>query len=134
MMPNDEHATGHLHVFCVNRSAAFLEFLLDLLQEEHFVVTTTNSHATAFVQIAVAMPHLVIFDVPPGDDESLELLKRISTDESTKLIPLLITSTDPATIDRINAEPALYRPQQCLVKPFDVAELLSAISSLVRPI
>jgi DNA-binding response OmpR family regulator len=120
------------HIFCVNRSPAFLELLAELLQEEHYAVSTTTHHETAFAQILVGCPALVIIDLVSGDEDAWRLLARLSTDPATQSIPLLATSTDPRLIARAEAEPDLYRPDRFLIKPFDIAELLVTVATLLR--
>jgi DNA-binding response OmpR family regulator len=132
MASGSPNGTARSHVFCVNRSPAFLELLADLLEEERYAVSTTTHHETAFAQILAARPDAVIVDVVAWDDDAWQLLQRLSTDAATAAIPLVATSTDPAVVERAQAQPARYRPDRCLVKPFDLWALVDALDSLLR--
>ena len=44
------------HIFVVNGSADFLDVVRELLQDEHYNVTTTNFVPQTFQQIEIARP------------------------------------------------------------------------------
>src|SRR5918997_38615 len=75
------------HVFCVNGSAAFLEFVRSLLEEELYNVTTTNFVPATFEQINALHPALMIIDIEVGKRAGWDLLDQLRQDAKTNDIP-----------------------------------------------
>jgi CheY-like chemotaxis protein len=55
------------HIFVVNGSAAFLDVVRELLQDERYNVTTTNFVPQTFKQIEISRPSLLIVDLIHGE-------------------------------------------------------------------
>ncbi|MBI3967629.1 MAG: response regulator transcription factor [Chloroflexi bacterium] len=122
---------GRQHIFCVNSDPPFLDLLRELLQDERYNVTTTNFVPQTFDQIASLQPALLIVDLVVFQQAGWDLLERLRADATTHRIPVIITSTNPPLLKRAQADPARYGGPSSLVVPFDVADLLAAVDSLI---
>jgi CheY-like chemotaxis protein len=120
------------HVFCVNGSAAFLEFVRVLLEEESYNITTTNFVPGTFDQIVALDPNLLIIDLEVGRRAGFELLERMHHEACTKDIPTIVVSTDRNLLDEAReSTPDLHSVTQFIRKPFDIDELLGAVHGLI---
>lgn len=122
---------GRKHVFCVNGSSAFLEFVRMLLEEEQYNVTTTNFVPTTFEQISALRPDLLIVDLEVGKRAGWDLLERLKLAAETNAIPLIIVSTDQHLLDRARGDANRFGGSQFIGKPFDIDELLGAVHTLI---
>lgn len=119
------------HVFCVNGSSAFLEFVRTLLEEESYNVTTTNFIPSTFTQIAAIHPDLLIIDLEVGKRAGWNLLEQLQADVLTNDIPAIIVSTDQRLLDHARADEPRYGGEFYIVKPFDIDDLLGAVHTLI---
>lgn len=126
----EQQQMARKHVFAVNASREFLDFLRELLQDEGYNVTTTNFAPHTFDQIAALRPDLIVLDVATGREAGWDLLEHLQREAITNQIPIIITSTDQRSLDRTQGDQARYGSQYYLVKPFDVGALMEAIRSL----
>lgn len=119
------------HVFCVNGSAAFLEFVRVLLEEENYNITTTNFVPGTFDQIIALDPNLLIIDLEVGRRAGFDLLARIHDEARTTSIPSIIVSTDSRLLDEARLASVLNSVTRFIGKPFDIEELLGAVQELI---
>ena len=119
------------HVFAIDGSPDFLNFIRDPFQEEGHNVTTTNYVPTSFAQIETAHPDAVIVDIVIGQEEGWELLEQLGADADTAGIPVLVVSTDPRLLTRAQEQAARYGTHRYLEKPFDVNALLTHIEEMI---
>ena len=119
------------HVYIVNGSSAFLEVVRELLQDEHYNVTTTNFVPNSFETIETAQPSLLIVDLVFGEQAGWDLLTQLRAAASTRDIPVLLVSTTQGLLDEAREQHAMYGGDRYLVKPFDLDELLSLIDELI---
>jgi twitching motility two-component system response regulator PilH len=119
------------HVFCINGSSTFLEFVRMLLEEECYNVTTTNFLPETFVQIAAVKPDLLILDLQVGKQACWDLLDRVSQDALTRDIPVIVCSTNQTLLDRARDDGRANYPTRYIVKPFDIDEMLSSVHELI---
>src|SRR4051812_8768800 len=63
---DDRTQEGRKHVFAINSASEFLDIVREVLQEEHYTVTTTTFGPNAFAQIAAVQPDVLIVDVVTG--------------------------------------------------------------------
>jgi CheY-like chemotaxis protein len=133
-MQDDERAQmGRQHIFVINGSPDFLDVARELLQEEHYNVTTTNFVPQSFDQIAALDPALIILDLAVGVRAGWELLERLAHAARLRDIPTIVVSTDPRYLDAVQADPARYGAHRLLRKPFDLDDLLRAVNELIGP-
>ena len=121
------------HIFAVNGSPEFLDVLRQLLQEEHYIVTTTNFVPRTFEQIEAVSPDLLIVDITVGQQAGWDLLERLHAQAFTEGIPVIVTSTEPKLLEKAQAESARFGGRRFLAKPLDIDELLESIQLLIGP-
>ena len=119
------------HVFCVDGSSVFLNFVRLLLEAEQYNVTTTNFVPETFDQIEAVTPDLLIVDLEVGKRAGWELLEVLECEAVTKSIPVLVVSTDEQLLRRLNQERERYGIDMSLAKPFDIDAMLNAVQRLV---
>jgi chemosensory pili system protein ChpA (sensor histidine kinase/response regulator) len=119
------------HVFCVNGSATFLEFVRMLLEEESYNVTTTNFVPATFAQIVALAPDLIIIDLEVGLRAGFDLLDRLRSDAVTAQLPVIIVSTDQKLLDEARHHREDIPPTRFLAKPFNIEEMLDAVHVLI---
>ncbi|HEU0028726.1 MAG TPA: response regulator [Ktedonobacterales bacterium] len=119
------------HIFVINHDPAFLEVIRLLLQDDLYNVTTTNYAPRTWEQIAALQPSLLLIDLSPRSQVGWELLERVRDAAATSGIPIIISSTDPRTLECVRQNPAQYGANAVLDKPFEVDTLLGAIHVLI---
>lgn len=120
------------HIFVVNGSETILELLREILRDERYRVTATNFAPRTFDDIAGLDPELLIIDLAAGQRTGWALLDRLRTDALTRGIPVIVTSTQQTSLDRVADDAGRYGGQYLQILPFDLDELLAAIDRLAR--
>ena len=119
------------HVFVVNGSVEFLDVVRELLQDEHYNVTTTNFVPRTFHQIETARPSVLVVDLCHGEQAGWNLLTELRQEAATQQIPVILVSTSKRYLEQAKAEHALWGGDRYLLKPFDLKELLRMIQDLI---
>jgi DNA-binding response OmpR family regulator len=119
------------HVFCVNGSSAFLDFIRALLQEEQYNVTTTNFTNSTFEQLRAAAPDLLIVDLEVGPSAGWDLIERVQANEATAELPIIVVSTNPGLLERARSAGTGRIDRAYIAKPFNIDDLLDAIAGLI---
>lgn len=127
----DQPQRGRKHIFCINASADHLSLLRDVLQDEHYHVTTSNFVPNSCDQIAALQPDLIIVDLAVTTEADWDLLERLQQDAATNAIPVLVMSTDQRLLDRAAAQQHRYGAERFVGKPFDIDDLLSMVESII---
>lgn len=126
-----EHAQmDRPHVFVINSDPSFLDLVRELLQEERYNVTTTNLVPRTFDQIAALRPSVLVVDLAFGQRAGWELLERLQDAAVTRLIPVMVVSTDARLLAEADAQRQRYGGGLFLAKPFDIEEMLRGIRLL----
>ena len=121
------------HIFVVNGSADFLDVVRELLQDEHYNVTTTNFVPRTFKQVETAQPSLLIVDLIHGEMAGWDLLAELRREAATRNIPVILVSTSNQLLERAEAERVICGGDRSLLKPFSLDSLLQAIQELIGP-
>jgi chemosensory pili system protein ChpA (sensor histidine kinase/response regulator) len=121
------------HIFVVNGSAAFLDVVRDLLQEELYNVTTTNFVPKTFKQIETAQPSLLIVDLIHGERAGWDLLAEVRLEAATREIPVILVSTSEQLLEKAETERVIWGGDRYFLKPFSLDELLLGIQELIGP-
>lgn len=121
------------HIFVVNGASEFLDVVRQLLESEDYNVTTTNFVPKTFDQIVSLGPSLVIIDLAIHVRAGWDLLEKLRADVVTNGIPVIVVSTVPEYLDRVQEEGDRYGGQRFLSKPFDIDDLLAAVDELIGP-
>jgi DNA-binding response OmpR family regulator len=119
------------HIFVVNGAPEFLDVVRELLQDEHYNVTTTNFVPESFATIQVAQPAMLIIDLVIGEKAGWDLLRELHDAASTNQIPILLISTTPTLLDDARDQHAGFGGDRYLLKPFDLDDLLAAVTDLI---
>jgi CheY-like chemotaxis protein len=119
------------HIFAINGSPEFLNFVRDLFQEEDYNVTTTNYVPNSFDQIAALEPDALIVDIVVGQSAGWELLEQLHAGAATADIPVLVLSTSPRLLERAREQAERYGTHRYLDKPFDVDAMLDTIREMI---
>ena len=121
------------HVLVVNSAPEFLDFARVLLQRQDSNVTTTNHVPLTWAMIAAAHPDALVVDLAAGEGAIWGLLERLAAEPRTATIPLVLTATDPALLDRAQGMAHRAGGRFLLATPFDPADLADTIHALVGP-
>ena len=121
------------HIFVVNGSAEFLDVVRDLLQDEHYNVTTTNFVPLTFKQIETARPSLLIVDLIHGERAGWDLLAELRREAATRDVPVILVSTSNQLLEKAETERVIWGGDRFFLKPFSLEALLQAIQELVGP-
>lgn len=119
------------HVYVINGSPDFLDLVRELLQDEHYNVTTTNFVPESFATIQAAQPALLIIDLIQGEVAGWDLLRELRDAATTNEIPIVLISTSHWLLDNAREQHADFGGDRYLIKPFDLDELLDLIEELV---
>lgn len=131
---NEEARQGERkHIFLVNHDPKFLDFVRELLQDARYNVTTTNYVPRTWDQIAALQPDLLVIDLSPFSQAGWDLLEQLHIQGVTGRIPIVVTSTDPGQLERVERERDRYGGDWLVAKPFHVDVLLDAIHELIGP-
>ena len=121
------------HIFVVNGSAAFLDVVRELLQDERYNVTTTNFVPQTFKQIEISRPSLLIVDLIHGEMAGWDLLTELRHEAATRDIPVILVSTSERLLEKAEAERVIWGGDRYFLKPFSLDALLQAIQELIGP-
>jgi CheY-like chemotaxis protein len=121
------------HIFVVNGSAAFLDVVRELLQDERYNVTTTNFVPQTFKQIEISRPSLLIVDLIHGEMAGWDLLTELRHEAATRDIPVILVSTSERLLEKAETERVIWGGDRYFLKPFSFDALLQAIDELIGP-
>ena len=101
-------------------------FKIVLVQHGHRVIVCSHGHEV-LKQVAKASPALIIMDLWLPGIQGAELTQRLKSGRVTRSIPILIVSAQN-NLDKVvkNTQADGFLP-----KPFDIAELISTIQTLL---
>lgn len=133
MDANERAQQARQHIFAVNGASDFLNVVRELLEDERYNVTTTNYIPATFAQIEALDPSLIIMDLAIGVRAGWELLERLAKDARVRDIPVIVVSTSPHYLERVEADPARFGADRVLSKPFDFDKMLEAVEALIGP-
>jgi class 3 adenylate cyclase len=104
--------------------------LLDaVLSPRGYTVDTAGSGAEALERLAVQPPDLVLLDVEMPEIDGYEVCRRIRATPSTEVLPVIMITASARDEKRLALEAGA---DDFVMKPFDQAELLARVRSLVR--
>lgn len=105
--------------------------LLDAhLTPRGYEVITAENGMQALELIEREKPDLVLLDVMMPKMDGLEVLKKIRTDEATKLLPVILITALQETKDRVKGIEAGC--DDFISKPFDKNEVLARVATLLK--
>jgi len=131
MGATERRQQGRKHVFVVNGASEFLDVVRILLEDESYNVTTTNFVPKTFDLVLALEPSLIIIDLAIHIQAGWELLERLHNDAMTHGLPVVVVSTNPSFLEKVQANSERYGGQRFIGKPFDIQTLLGAVEDLI---
>jgi CheY-like chemotaxis protein len=130
-MDGGKAARAQKRVVVVDGDCAYLELVDMLFREEHFEVTTTDHAPRAVELISTIRPDVLIMDLTFRDTTTWDLLADLHREAIARALPVILTSTDPALLQRAKEEAGIYGTHLSLVKPLGVEDLLHGVYALI---
>jgi len=124
------HVTETARVLVANDDEFSARFLRRLLTHEGHHVSVVRTGDEVLHACATNPPDLVLIDLVEPGGHSIDLCRRLKNDPATRLIPVVIVSSQNDRSDRLEGIHAGCDDVIC--KPFDTVELYARIGSLVR--
>jgi two-component system cell cycle response regulator DivK len=102
-----------------------------VLAHAGYEVHSAADAATAFAQLEVARPQLIIMDLMLPDMDGCELARKIKHDARYSDIPIIAMTASDLADDEERAR--LAGCDDYIAKPFEIGKLISTIARYVRP-
>jgi twitching motility two-component system response regulator PilH len=115
-------------ILIVDDSSTARHFLQDILVKAGYEVVSAETGDEAILKVKEEMPDLVLMDVIMPGINGYQATRKITKDEATKHIPVLMLTSKDMETDRIWS--LRQGATDLLSKPIDAAVLLAKISSL----
>jgi adenylate cyclase len=116
-------------ILVVDDTPRNIRVLEAILTPRGYAVTTASSAAEALLKVSIEPPDLVLTDVVMPEMDGYELCRRLRADASTRLLPVvMVTASD----DREKVGALEAGADDFVQKPFNQAELLARVASLLR--
>jgi len=103
-----------------------------ILQSNGFSTTAVTSGEQGVVIAARIKPHVILMDVVMGGMNGFQATRKITTQEATKHIPVIMVTTKDQTTDRVWAQ--RQGAKGYLTKPVNEQELLQTIATLMEQV
>jgi len=116
-------------ILVVDDAPENIRLLEAVLQPRGYTVDTARSGSEALERLAAEPPDLVLLDVVMPGLDGYEVCRRIRADPATELLPVVMVTAQSGK-ERLRALEA--GADDFVVKPFDQAELLARVRSLIR--
>ena len=101
----------------------------DYLETLGFMATSVSNGQAALDRIAQVLPHLLVVDIAMPEMSGYELVRRVRSEGSMRLLPVIFLTARNETADRI-----LGYQVGCdsyLAKPFELEELATMVKNLL---
>jgi DNA-binding response OmpR family regulator len=122
-------ATENIHILVLEDDYSIAELLSWILTEAGYRVTCASSLQEAREAAELDKPDLIIADLLLPDGLGSDLLFEMARSHNGTRPPAIVMSALPQARQQAEAAGA----QVCMTKPFDLTELLDAVSRLSDP-
>ncbi|MFL5663740.1 MAG: PleD family two-component system response regulator [Ktedonobacteraceae bacterium] len=111
-------------ILVVDDEIDILAFLQELLEQEGYIVATTDKAEYVERLHNGGLPDLILLDVLLSGKDGREIVKRLKSQEETRHIPVIMFSAHP------NAEKTsqVAGADDFMTKPFEMDELLAKVA------
>ncbi|MDP3955623.1 MAG: response regulator [bacterium] len=79
-------------ILVVEDDSFLRDLLVEKLQEEHYNVVGAADGNEAYEQLAKQLPHVIVLDLILPDLNGFDILEKITSDERTKTVPVIVLS------------------------------------------
>ncbi|HEV2580940.1 MAG TPA: response regulator transcription factor [Ktedonobacteraceae bacterium] len=111
-------------ILVVDDEQDILEFLRVILEDEGYVVVTSDKGEYLEQLHNGGLPHLILVDVLLSGKDGRAIVKYLKSQEETKSIPIIMISAHPSS----EHTALLAGAEDFLAKPFDIDVLLAKIA------
>ncbi|TMB80404.1 MAG: response regulator [Chloroflexi bacterium] len=111
-------------ILVVDDEPDILEFLQVILEEEGYLVATTEKGEYVEKLHAVGLPDLILLDVLLSGKDGREIVKQLKSQEETKSIPIIMFSAHPSAEKTAREAGA----DDFVAKPFHIDFLLAVVA------
>lgn len=116
--------SDHKKILVVDDEPDILEFLQIILEEEGYIVVTTDKGEYVEKLHNGGLPDLILLDVLLSGKDGREIVKALKSQEETKAIPVIMLSAHPSAEHTARQAGA----EDFMAKPFEIDALLSRIA------
>ena len=114
-------------ILVVDDEPDILEFLQVILEEEGYIVATTDKGEYVEELHNGGLPDLILLDVLLSGKDGRLIAKHLRSQEDTKRIPIIMFSAHPSAEETARQSGA----DDFLAKPFDIPALLEKVEKYV---
>jgi CheY-like chemotaxis protein len=110
-------------ILIVDDDAPIVEFMTEALTDEGYTVRSAHDGTSALTEISRSRPALVLLDLHLNGMAGTEVLELLQSDGSFD-VPVILMTADSQAAQRLAADGF----RLCLLKPFDLDELLDCVA------
>jgi len=115
-------------ILVIDDEPTIVEFIAEALKDEGYTVCTALTPEDARASVAERPPDLVLLDLHlPG--EAGDTLAHDFKSNGLVSVPIILMTADAKVAD----EPSMDSIAFCLIKPFDLDELVECVAKHIRP-
>lgn len=100
------------------------------LQDNGYIVETSNDGLDGFIKLRELKPSLVILDWSLPSVEGISILKQVKKDKEFKTIPIIMLSDK--NLEEYKIEALNCGADDYITKPFNIKEVISRVNSVLR--
>jgi len=114
------------HLLVVDDHPLLRDALRLTLEAEGYRVSTASDGFAALAAVAAERPDIVLTDIQMPGMDGWELRRHLLA--TAPSLPVIVMSSDPGIVPLA----PMHRADACMVKPFDIDDLLCVIERLTR--